>query len=132
MVFVDTSALYALYVASDDGHAAVVDAWDRLVAEGRRFVTTSYVLVEAAALLQSRVGLAAARELLDVLVPLLDVEWVGAELHRRGAARLLREDRRELSLVDCVSFEAMASAGVRLALTLDEDFARAGFDVVPS
>ena len=39
--------------------------------------------------------------------PLLSLEWVSDELHRRGMRRLSRENRRRLSLVDCVSLEFM-------------------------
>ena len=105
----------------------------RVLLDGRRpLLTTSYVVVETVALLQRRIGLAAARDLAEHVLPLLSVEWVSEPLHRRGLDRLFRTDRRDLSFVDCVSFEFMRREGLREALALDEDFAAAGYRLLPS
>jgi uncharacterized protein len=131
-IFVDTSALYAFLVSSDAGHASVADALGSSLEEGRTLKTTSYVLVETTALLQHRVGLMAVRDLQSKITPLLGVVWVDHTLHGRAVKRLFREDRRSLSLVDCVSFEVMDSEGIRDVLTLDRHFSQAGFDVLPT
>src|SRR5439155_1413749 len=94
--------------------------------------TSSYVLVETVALLQARVGLTAVHDLEDRILPLVAVEWVGAEIHARAMTALRRADRRELSLVDCVSFELMRARGEETALALDRHFREAGFKVRPS
>ena len=60
------------------------------------------------------------------------VRWVTETLHRRGLARLVARDRRQLSLVDCVSFEFMEEEGIQQALALDRDFEDEGFDTLPS
>jgi len=130
-VFVDTSALYALLVRSEAGHERVLRAFSAAVQGDEQLCTTSYVLVETVALLQHRIGLDAVRDLERALAPLLAVEWVSAGLHKRATSRLLRGDRRRVSLVDCVSFEFMKAMGLRRALTLDRHFADAGFEVVP-
>jgi predicted nucleic acid-binding protein len=105
----------------------------RALLDGRRpLLTTSYVVVETVALLQRRIGLAPARDLGEHVLPLLSIEWVSEALHRKGLERLFREDRRELSLVDCVSFEFMRAQGLREALALDEDFAAAGYRLLPA
>jgi predicted nucleic acid-binding protein len=83
------------------------------------------------ALLQHRVGLPPVRAFVERLVPVLSVEWVSEHLHRRGIERLFRENRRGLSLVDCVSLEFMRAEGLRHALALDRHFAEAGFRLVP-
>jgi len=66
------------------------------------------------------------------VVPGLSVTWVSGALHRRSTERLLREDRRRVSLVDCVSREFMRSEGRREALALDALFAEAGQRLLPS
>ncbi len=53
-------------------------------------------------------------------------------LHRRGFARLVARDRRQLSLVDCVSFEFMEEEGIQQALALDRHFEDEGFNTLPS
>lgn len=126
-VFADTSGIYAALVATDDAHTRAKAALERLVRSRARLVTTSYVLVETHALLQARIGLEAVRLLQDVWLPELEVVWVAEELHHRGVRRLLREDRRKLSLVDCVSFECMDDVGATTAFAADEHFRQAGF-----
>ena len=64
-------------------------------------------MVEAAALVHRRLGLAAVRVLLTELVPALAVRTVGDTLHDRAVAAYLAGLRRGVSLVDQVSFEVM-------------------------
>jgi predicted nucleic acid-binding protein len=131
-VFVDTSAFYALLVGTEVGHLPVLESLRQLTESGRPLVTSSYVVVETVALLQHRIGLDAVRDLDQRVLPLLSIVWVTRELHERGMHRLRREDRRRLSLVDCVSFEVMRAGSVRHALSLDRDFAEAGFELLPA
>jgi predicted nucleic acid-binding protein len=129
--FADTSALYALMVRTDDSHHRVRDAFARLVSSERPLWTTSFVVVETMALLQHRLGLDAAHDFDAELLPALRVGWVDEELYRLGTARLWQMNRRDLSLVDCVSFEFMKRHGLHVAFAVDPDFQEAGFDVVP-
>lgn len=116
---------------TEERHGEVLRAFRSLLETGRPLWTTSYVIVETAALLQHRVGLAAVRDLTESITPVVSVEWVSADLHRKGLERLFREDRRGLSLVDCVSLEFMRVQGLREALALDPDFAEAGHKLLP-
>jgi len=129
--FLDTSGLYALLVQTEERHVEVVRTFRKLLEEGRTLWTTSYVVVETIALLQHRFGLPPVRDFAEHLVPVLSVEWVSEALHRKGLEQLLREDRRRLSLVDCVSLEFMRSRGLRDALALDPHFAEAGYRLLP-
>jgi len=131
-LFLDTSGLYALLVGSEAAHEATLAAFRQEVEGGTSLFTTSYVLVESYALLQHRIGLAPVRDLHQVLLPLLSVEWVAAPLHQRGIRRLIAEGRRRLSLVDCVSLELMQQRGLRRVLGLDRHFAEAGHTLLPS
>jgi predicted nucleic acid-binding protein len=129
--FADTSGLYALLVRTEDGHADVVTAFERLLKARRELWTTSYVLVETIALLQHRIGLAPIRDLIEKILPLFSVDWISSDLHLKGVERLLREDKRRLSLVDCVSFEFLRSAEIEDVLGLDPHFEAAGFRLLP-
>jgi predicted nucleic acid-binding protein len=131
-VFVDTSALYALLVRTEEDHDATVAAFERLVRSHRPLLTTNYVLLETTALLQRRFGLTAVRDFETRVVPLLAVRWVDEALHRRGMERLLQSDRRQLSLVDCASFGVMDAEGIDEALALDADFRTEGYRVLPA
>lgn len=130
-VFVDTSALCALLVSTEQDHAAAVTTLRRLVNAKRPLLTSNYVLLETAAVLQHRFGLPAVRDFEGRLVPLLRVAWVSGEVHQNAVERLFRSNRRELSLVDCSSFEIMDAEGIRDAFALDADFVAEGYRVVP-
>ena len=129
--FVDTSALLAVLDADDTHHARAERAWRDLVTGDEPLLTTSYVLVEAFALAQARLGVAAAQLLNDDVVPVLTVTWVDESLHRAAMTALLTARRRDLSLVDCVSFETMRRAGTSRAFAFDRHFRQQGFELVP-
>ena len=103
----------------------------RLLTDETLLVTTSYVLVESVALLQCRLGLAAVRTLQEDIYPLLHVEWLGNELHEAGVAAVLAAQRRQLSLVDCISFDVMRRRSLQTAFTFDRHFAEQGFACLP-
>jgi predicted nucleic acid-binding protein len=129
--FVDTSALIALLDGSESEHTACARAWRKLLADDESLVTSSYVLVETYALAERRLGIDAVRTLTTDYVPLLAVDWIDETVHGAGLASLLTANRRELSLVDCVSFEIMRRRDISKAFTLDADFAKQGFNVTP-
>lgn len=130
-VFIDTSALFALLDADDSNHTKAAAAWRELIVSRESMITTSYVLVESCALVQNRLGFEAVRGFCDDLVPVLTVEFVTSDMHRLGTAALLAASKRGLSLVDCVSFEAMRELGIRSVFTFDRHFREYGFTVLP-
>lgn len=129
--FIDTSAFYAVLDADDRNHAAADAQWADLLRQGAEMVTTNYVMVETQALIQHRLGLAAVCLFREDVYPLLHLVWVDRELHDCGQGALLSAQRRQLSLVDCVSFESMRRHGIRQAFAFDPHFAEQGFLVLP-
>jgi predicted nucleic acid-binding protein len=129
--FVDTSALLAMLDADDAQHARASRVWSELVSGEEDLLTTSYVLVETFALVQARLGLAATRLLNDDVVAILRVMWVDEGLHRAAMTALLTAQRRNLSLVDCVSFAAMRRVGAERAFAFDRHFRQQGFVLIP-
>jgi len=129
--FIDTSALLAVLDADDQNHPMAKQAWENLVANESDLVCTNYVLVETFALVQSRLGLEAVRTFQEDIVPLLRIEWIDAQSHASGVAALLIAARRQLSLVDCASFDAMRRLGITTAFTFDRHFAEQGFNKIP-
>jgi len=128
-VFLDTSALYAFLDHRDADHQAAVAAFASLRDERR--VVHNYVIVETEAIVRARLGVVASSRFHAELVPVLDIEWVTADLHDVALAALRTAGRRELSLVDCVSFEVMRRRGIEAAFAFDDDFVTAGFRVIP-
>ena len=130
-LFVDTSALLAIVDADQLAHREVARVWHELLDRDRVLFTSNYVLVETFALAQRRLGFGATRDLANVLVPLLQPLWVDEAVHAAAVASLIAAGRRQLSLVDCASFELMRRNGLTEALALDRDFAEQGFELLP-
>lgn len=131
MIFLDTSGLLAVLDSSDASHPQAARAWRELLEGSEALLTTSYVLVETMALAQRRLGLGAVADLEQAIVPAVNVVWVEEGLHRLASGALLAARRRDLSLVDCVSFAVMRQRGIRTAFALDRHFAEQGFDLLP-
>ncbi len=129
-VFIDTSALYALLDQDDRNHVAAAAAFPELLEESS-LRTTNYVIVEATALAQRRLGGQATQALLTELLAPVEPSYVDEDLHRAGANALLAASSRRVSLVDWVSFEFMRRSGVRRAFAFDRDFNDQGFVTVP-
>ena len=126
MILIDTSALYALADAGDPRHAEALRIYDKLTEAGEEFVVHSYVIVETAALLQSRSGHdACARFLKDVTE--IGTTWVDEGLHRDAVSLLNRLKSRAISLVDCASFILMRRRGLTTAFAFDKHFIQQGF-----
>ena len=130
-IFADTSALYALLDRADASHKHAVSAWTNLLNGDERFFTSNYVLVESFALTQSRLGMDAVRLLQEDILPVISVHFVDREVHRSGISAMLSAGRRNLSFVDCVSFEIMRTLGIKTAFTFDPHFKEQGFTAIP-
>jgi predicted nucleic acid-binding protein len=130
-VFIDTSAFYALLDRDDESHRKAKNSWADLLKNDDILVTNNYVLVETFALIQHRLGMDAVRGFQNDLLPLVNIEFVVPELHRSGVSALLSASRRNLSLVDCVSFEMMRTLEIKMAFAFDPHFKEQGFNTLP-
>jgi predicted nucleic acid-binding protein len=131
MIFVDTSAFYALLDGDDAEHSRGLKLWKGEPPGEGGLVTTNYVVLESMALLQSRLGMPAVRAFHDAVLPLVRMEWIAEEIHAQAVSAFIATDRRGLSLVDLSSFETMRRMGIRSAFTFDRHFRLYGFETVP-
>jgi predicted nucleic acid-binding protein len=126
MIFVDTSAIYAWADAADPNHRAAVRRLQSILDTGDELLTHNYVLLESSALLQARLGIAAAIKLAKDSTAFV-IEWVDADLHAAGIEALQGSKKRQVSLVDHISFLVMTRRDVATAFAFDPDFTAAGF-----
>jgi predicted nucleic acid-binding protein len=126
MIFVDTSAVYAWADSADPNHSIALRRLDAILETGEELLTHNYVLVESMALLQARLGIDAAIKLARDASNFV-IEWVDEDLHARAVRELEHSKRRQVSLVDHISFLVMKRHHVAAAFAFDSDFAAAGF-----
>ena len=131
IVFVDTSAIYALMDADDRNHAPASAAWAQWLDQPVQFLTSNYVLLESVALIQHRLGIPAARQFEAELTPVLSVHWIDADLHAIALKTMLAIGKRDLSLVDCTNIEMMRRLGRRTIFAFDRHYPEQGLTQLP-
>jgi predicted nucleic acid-binding protein len=117
-------------VAEDNEHERARSILASLDANDTELVSSSFVLQEILALLQSRIGIAAIRAFQDKVFPVLDVEWITNDIYERALATLLAAHQRRVSLTDWTSFEIMRKRGIQTAFAFDEHFEDQGFELL--
>ncbi len=130
MIFIDTSAFYALLDINDNQHGPAAYAWESIREQPEQLACSNYILLETIALLQNRLGMSAVQDFIS-LTNLMSVYWISIEEHNQAVSALLTAGQRGLSLVDCTSFEIMRTRGIRTAFTFDAHFAGQGFTCIP-
>lgn len=130
MIFIDTGAFIARYVARDQHHAESFQRWDKVKTMHLAGWTSSHVLDETMTLLGRIAGnkFAAARaesiydsRFLTVLRPEEDIERQALNLFRKYADQTV-------SFTDCLSFALMRQRNLTCAFTFDHHFELAGFE----
>jgi predicted nucleic acid-binding protein len=129
-VFIDTSAFLALLDASEQNHVIAQRIWIQLVEQSMQMFCTNYVVSETVALVQNRLGMNQLRAFHENVFPFLNVIWVDEALHDAGMTAVLIANRRQLSLVDCVSFAAMHQSMLDTIFVFDSHFAEQSFNVL--
>ncbi len=128
-VFVDTSGIFALLVKNDSMHSRARQSFDRFARNKAKLYASSFVLVETTALLHRRIGLDSVRDFNTKILPLLEIIWTDKEWYARAVQRLFIQSQKNVSLVDCLSFEIMESFDISLAFAFDRHFEEMGFSI---
>ncbi len=128
-LFVDTSGLIALVDRDDAAHPGAVAAFS--MGREEPLTTHAYVIVETLAVARRRFGATVAADLMDRVLPALEVQEVDADLHASALMAFREAIESSVSLVDRTSFAFMRREGIGRAIALDTDFRTAGFETVP-
>lgn len=134
MIFVDTSAWYAIEVEDDVCHAKASRFLKELARNSHgALVTSDYVLDETLTLLRTRRGLKIALSFLSKLrnSKTLQIVWMDSEIFDSAVRELSKYDDQDLSFTDCTSFSIMSNLSIINAFTFDKHFERPGFNVLP-
>ncbi len=126
MIFLDTSGIIALAMEVDSFHCQAFEKMQSAESAGERILVHSYILVEAAALVQRRIGTDASLLFLRRATS-FDIVWVDSHLHAQAVEYQAQNRTPKLSFVDVVSFLVMRSKGVTDFIGFDKHFIEAGF-----
>jgi predicted nucleic acid-binding protein len=128
-LFVDSGAWLALLSRRDQHHVEADRLFRAAAAARLRLITTNLVVAEVHRLVLFRVGIRAARAVLDRLDAsrLLTVRFATAADHAAARAWLERLGDQTITYTDAVSFAVMAAERCHAALAFDRDFLVAGF-----
>lgn len=132
--FLDTSGWFAALSPKEAKHRLALATYRKWIEAGVTLVTTNLVVAEMQILVSRFRGADEGLRFLDALYQDAnhEVVFVNRELERAAIDQWLRRFRdQRLSLADAVSFEVMRTRRIRQALSLDEHFALAGFDLAP-
>lgn len=128
MIFLDTSTIYALADEDDKDHKKAKTLFANALLQGQEFLLHNYILLEASALIQRRLGLDQAKKFLAEARK-FRVLWIDLSLHMIAEGYFRKHATRKLSFVDCVSFIVMRQHNISTAFAFDEDFRKAGFQL---
>ena len=131
-IFIDTAAFLAVLNINDQFHQSAKNIWDEILSSNSPLFSSNYVILETTALLQHRFGIEALRLFQSDILPVVEIAWVDETIHQQGMSALLVANRRNLSLVDCTSFEIMRQIGSDEVFTFDPHFREQGFKVIPA
>ena len=131
VIFVDTSALFALINSNDEFHRQANDQWKLLLEKKDSLFSNNYVILESISLIQRRYGMDWIHALYTDVLSLIKIDWVDESQHQAAIHTFLKSDRRQLSLVDCSSFETMHRLGIETVFAFNEHFREQGLNVIP-
>jgi len=130
-IFLDTSGIIAVLDEQDDFHPQAARLWQQWINEDISLLTSNYVVVESTAVGQRHLGFDAVPAIYHSILPSVHVVWITELMHQQAIDLLIATRRRQLSLVDCTSFEMMRELGLRNVFTFDHHFAEQGFTCCP-
>lgn len=130
-IFFDTSAFLAILNKDDDNNQSATKLWGELLYSDNIFITNNYVIVESFSLIQRRLGMESVRVFQEDILSLINIEWIDESMHEAGISAFLTASRKNLSLVDCISFETMRKLGIKAAFVFDPHFQEQGFKCIP-
>lgn len=131
----DASGWIALKIIADRFHPAVTLVYRQLQDAREKLVTTNLCISEAAKHIQWELGHDAAATFLEGILTfdkakLIRYIRVDEGLEREAIEFFKRHSDKEWDIVDCASFVVMRKLGIIKAISLDEHFVQAGFEVL--
>ncbi|MEW6609110.1 MAG: PIN domain-containing protein [bacterium] len=130
-LFADTSGWGNLVDSTQPYHALAATIYRTSRQQGRKVITTNYVIAELAMLMTSPLRIPRTRVIAFIAglknSPYVEVVHVDLRLDEQAWQLFRSHQDKEWSLADCASFVVMRQRGMGEALTTDHHFEQAGF-----
>lgn len=129
MIFIDTSAFYALYLRRDQNHQRAKEIWLTL---NQPMVTSNLVMAELGTLLVRSLGAAEAADRLSEIYssPSIDIKRATRQNDTDALQWMRKYADHQIGFTDCVSFAMMRQHKIRTGFSFDHHFRIAGFQLI--
>jgi predicted nucleic acid-binding protein len=129
IVFVDTSALYALFNESDMDHLSAITCMHELTQNQCSFIISNFIVDEIYTLLLTKVNRSVALKITEYLISEWVVERISYEDEQRAMSILKSSKDKSYSYTDSTSFALMERLGIKYAFAFDKHFQQYGLKV---
>ena len=135
MIFVDTSAFYALEVEDDINHEKARKFLANELRKGKYgiLITSDYVIDETLTLLRIKHGVTTALKFYEKISKSKSIKtiWVNQEIFEEALKFFKRNENLKWSFTDCTSFTIMKLLNIKHAFTFDDNFKQAKYIKLP-
>ncbi|MEA3295077.1 MAG: PIN domain-containing protein [Euryarchaeota archaeon] len=131
IIFVDTSALFAIANVRDEDHRKAREFLSKLAEERVTFLVTNFIISEIYTLMLRKIGRNKAIEYVEKLSNTAEIERVSKEDESQAWQIILRCQDKHFSYVDATSFAVMERLGINDAFSFDEHFRQYSFNRLP-
>ncbi len=128
-IFIDTSALYAMYNISDPLHEKSIVSLDNIPDEAE-LITSSNVVGETISLLSMRLSKNDALSFYNEVLFGIETVIVDLEIFNDAIALFKKIKSKNVSFVDCTSFVICKNQKIDFVFTFDKHFGKQGIKVL--
>lgn len=128
-VFIDTSALVALFDKKDKNHLKAVSILGRVKTEKVKMLMTDYIFDESITTVLSAAGHKTAIAVGEFILSskIIEMVWLNESVKVKAWEFFKGHSDKVFSFTDCTSFITMKELTISDYFAFDEDFKRAGF-----
>lgn len=130
MIFIDTSAFYALYKIDDKHHQKALKIAQNIFRSTDEHITTNIIITECLTLISMRVSKEKSLQLGKMILgSMMRIVFIDQPYHQKAFDIFQKIKDKDVSFADCTSFAVMESLGIKKAFSFDEDFEKYGFEL---
>lgn len=128
-LFVDTSALVALFDKRDSNHLRAKTTLERIRTDRIRMTITDYIFDECITTVLSVAGHRTAVTVGEYIMnsKIVETVWLENRTKLKAWDFFKKHDDKVFSFTDCTSFILMKELGINKYFSFDSDFKQAGF-----